>query len=72
MDDNYEVTSLSGIRHVMLSVSQQKLSLSYWTNLVESYFTPTSVTKLTLWKDQGNEAKPFGATGYIYDPRASH
>lgn len=42
-------------------MSQQKLQLSWWNDLIKEYFTPKAVMKLTLWKDnQRNEAKPFG------------
>ncbi|KAF8554087.1 hypothetical protein OG21DRAFT_1509322 [Imleria badia] len=37
-----------------------KHQLSYWTGLVQEYFTPKAIMKVTLWKDnQRNEAKPF-------------
>lgn len=38
-----------------------KLQLSFWNDLVKTYFTPKAVMKFTLWKDnQRLEAKPFG------------
>ncbi|KAF8211661.1 LIM-domain binding protein [Mycena galopus ATCC 62051] len=38
----------------------QKLHLSYWENLIQEYFTPKAIMKLTLWRDSlKNEAKPF-------------
>ncbi|KAL0949079.1 hypothetical protein HGRIS_009174 [Hohenbuehelia grisea] len=42
--------------------NKQKLSLSFWNDLIKDYFTPNAVMKFTLWKDnQRQEAKPFGA-----------
>ncbi|KAJ7229093.1 LIM-domain binding protein-domain-containing protein [Mycena pura] len=38
----------------------QKTRLSFWTNLIQEYFTPKAIMKLTLWRDSmKNEAKPF-------------
>ncbi|KAG7446022.1 uncharacterized protein BT62DRAFT_968891 [Guyanagaster necrorhizus] len=40
--------------------SRTKLQLSWWNDLIKEYFTPKSVMKITLWKDnQKTEAKPF-------------
>ncbi|KIJ70623.1 hypothetical protein HYDPIDRAFT_105367 [Hydnomerulius pinastri MD-312] len=42
------------------SESPSKHQLSFWEKLVEMYFTPKAIMKVTLWKDnQTNEAKPF-------------
>ena len=47
---NYKLTAL------------QRLNMSYWNELVQTYFTEKATMKLTLWKDnQQVEAKPFGA-----------
>uniref|UniRef100_A0A0W0EUP1 Adhesion defective protein 1 n=2 Tax=Moniliophthora roreri TaxID=221103 RepID=A0A0W0EUP1_MONRR len=45
---------------VLANESKQKLQLSWWNELVREYFTPKSVVKFTLWKDnQRAEAKVF-------------
>ncbi|TFK64899.1 hypothetical protein BDN72DRAFT_774009, partial [Pluteus cervinus] len=37
-----------------------KTNLSWWSDLIQQYFTPKAVMRFTLWKDnQRNEAKPF-------------
>ncbi|KAI6035644.1 LIM-domain binding protein-domain-containing protein [Pisolithus orientalis] len=47
----------------------QKLRLSFWNNLVQDYFTPKAVMKITLWKDNKKvEAKPL-EIGYSILPR---
>ncbi|KAL0581199.1 hypothetical protein V5O48_000787 [Marasmius crinis-equi] len=43
--------------------SKTKLQLSWWNDLVREYFTPKSIMKYTLWKDnQRTEAKVFVTT----------
>ncbi|KAF9526268.1 LIM-domain binding protein-domain-containing protein [Crepidotus variabilis] len=38
----------------------KKYQLSFWNEMVQQFFTPKALMKLTLWKDnQRNEAKPF-------------
>ncbi|KAH7888142.1 LIM-domain binding protein-domain-containing protein [Phlebopus sp. FC_14] len=45
---------------VLSSESPKKQQLSFWTSLVDTYFTPGAIMKITLWKDnQRAEAKPF-------------
>ncbi|KAH9950147.1 LIM-domain binding protein-domain-containing protein [Amylocystis lapponica] len=40
--------------------TKDKMELSYWERFVRDFYTPKSVLKITLWKDnQRNEAKPF-------------
>ncbi|KAI0318107.1 LIM-domain binding protein, partial [Amylostereum chailletii] len=45
----------------MLSMDvPEKLQLSYWGDLIDSFFVPSAVVKLQLWKDNQNaEAKIF-------------
>lgn len=39
----------------------QRLKMSYWKHVVQTYFSEKATIKLTLWKDnQQVEAKPFG------------
>ncbi|KAF7301239.1 hypothetical protein MIND_00688700 [Mycena indigotica] len=41
-------------------ILRQKLNLSFWHNMIQEYFTPKAIMKLTLWRDSmKNEAKPF-------------
>jgi LIM-domain binding protein len=45
----------------MFTLLTQKLQLSYWTDVVEEFFTSSALLKLTLWKDkQREEVKAFG------------
>ncbi|KIJ56913.1 hypothetical protein M422DRAFT_150091, partial [Sphaerobolus stellatus SS14] len=43
-----------------------RLTLDYWSKVTSDFFSPTSVCKLTLWKDnERREAKPFEITANV-------
>jgi hypothetical protein len=39
----------------------------HWEEVMQDFFTPTTLWKLTLWKDnERREAKPFGKFSYFF------
>lgn len=59
VEGEYHTLIISARVRLALTAVLQKLSISYWTSFISSFFVDTALTKFVLWKDRGNESKPF-------------